>query len=116
MQGGEIFIPKIPSTNITDLATSLAENLPQEIVGIRPGEKIHEVMCPSDDSHLTFEFYDHYVICPSITFSDSNVDFSNNLIKEKGESVAQGFEYNSNTNSHFLTIDELREFDKQAEL
>jgi UDP-N-acetylglucosamine 4,6-dehydratase/5-epimerase len=116
MQGGEIFVPKIPSASITDLATSLASNIPQEIIGIRPGEKIHEIMCPADDSHLTYEFDDHYVICPSIKFNDAYVDFTNNLIGEKGNPVKQGFEYSSGKNPHFLTVEELQEYDKWAEL
>ena len=65
MQGGEIFIPKIPSIKITDLAEAMAPDLKIEIIGLRPGEKIHEIMCPSDDSHLTIEFDDHFVIAPS---------------------------------------------------
>lgn len=66
MQGGELFVPKIPSSRITDLATALAADMPHKIVGIRPGEKLHETMCPADDSHLTLEFKDHFVICPTI--------------------------------------------------
>ena len=64
MHGGEIFVPKIPSVRIVDLATAMAPELPHKIVGIRPGEKLHEVMCPADDSHLTLEFDDHFVIQP----------------------------------------------------
>ena len=66
MRGGEIFVPKIPSVRIVDLAEAMAPDLPHEIVGIRPGEKLHEVMCPADDSHLTLEFDDHFVIRPTI--------------------------------------------------
>ncbi|HEV7178352.1 MAG TPA: UDP-N-acetylglucosamine 4,6-dehydratase (inverting), partial [Candidatus Baltobacteraceae bacterium] len=73
MRGGEIFVPKIPSVRITDLATSLAPHLQQRCVGIRPGEKLHESMVPSDESHLTLEFEHHYVIAPSIKFY-TNVD------------------------------------------
>ena len=68
MKGGEIFVPKIPSVRITDLAKAMAQNLPHKILGIRPGEKLHEVMCPRDDSHLTVEFADHYVVKPTIRF------------------------------------------------
>ena len=64
MQGGEIFVPKIASIRITELAEAMAPNLPIKIIGIRPGEKIHEIMCPADDSHLTVEFDDHFVITP----------------------------------------------------
>ena len=116
MQGGEIFVPKIPSARIVDLATALAPKLSQKIVGIRPGEKLHEIMCPADDSHLTIEFDDHYVISPSITFHSGNNDFMVNAIAEKGSPVEQGFEYNSGKNEHFLSIDELIEYDNWAEL
>ena len=116
MHGGEIFVPKIPSAKITDLAASLAADLPQEIIGIRPGEKIHEIMCPADDSHLTLEFDDHYVITPSIIFHEEEVNFKINKLGEVGEPVKQGFEYNSGKNQHFLNIEELKEYDKWAEL
>lgn len=102
MQGGEIFIPKIPSMYITELAKALAPELSHKIVGIRPGEKIHEVMCPSDDSHLTLEFNDHFVICPTIQFAYEN-DFTVNLIGEVGKPVNLGFEYNSGNNTEWLT-------------
>lgn len=108
MQGGEIFVPKIPSMRITDLAKSIAPGLPTHTIGIRPGEKLHEIMCPADDSHLTLEFKDHYVITPSITFTHK-LDFTTNGIGEQGKPVEQGFEYNSGSNPHFLTVDELRE-------
>ncbi len=106
MQGGEIFVPKIPSMKMTEIAKAIAPNLPQEIIGIRPGEKLHEVMCPLDDSHLTLEFHDHFVIKPSITFS-APIDFTSNNLQEKGASVPQGFEYNSKENSLWLSHQEL---------
>ena len=111
MQGGEIFVPKIPSMRIVDLATALAPGMLTEIIGIRPGEKLHEVMCPADDSHLTLEFEDHYVISPSIQFVHK-VDHMTNAIAEKAERVEQGFEYNSGTNTHFMTVEELRQIDR----
>lgn len=101
MHGGEIFIPKIPSMKITDLASALAPNLAHKVVGIRPGEKLHEIMCPADDSHLTLEFYDHYVIQPTIRFAHI-VDFTINALGEKGKKVEQGFEYNSGNNTEWL--------------
>lgn len=107
MHGGEIFVPKIPSARITDLAESLAPGTPYKVVGIRPGEKLHEIMCPADDSHLTLEFEDHYVIRPTIVFSH-HTDFEVNALGERGVSVAQGFEYNSGSNPHFLSVEELR--------
>lgn len=108
MHGGEIFVPKIPSSKIVDLARAIAPDIPVKIIGIRPGEKLHEVMCPADDSHLTLEFDDHYVIKPSITFF-APVDYSINNLREKGKPVEMGFEYNSGTNPYFLTVDQLRE-------
>lgn len=109
MQGGEIFVPKIPSVRIVDIASAMAPYLPQEIVGIRPGEKIHEVMCPSDDSHLTLEFNDHFVIRPSITFTGRSNDFLVNGLGETGKPVHQGFEYNSGQNIDFLSVKKIIE-------
>jgi UDP-N-acetylglucosamine 4,6-dehydratase len=105
MQGGEIFIPKIPSMKIVDMAKALAPNLPHKIIGIRAGEKLHEIMCPSDDSHLTLEFENHYLIKPTIKFS-GYVDYSKNLLGEVGIPVKQGFEYNSGNNDQWLTNEE----------
>ncbi|MDQ7045243.1 MAG: UDP-N-acetylglucosamine 4,6-dehydratase (inverting) [Sulfurimonas sp.] len=102
MQGGEIFVPKIPSMKMTDLARAIAPDTTQKIIGIRPGEKLHELMCPVDDSHITLEFDDHFVIKPSITFSEP-IDYSTNLLKEKGKLVKQGFEYNSKDNTLWLS-------------
>ena len=102
MQGGEIFIPKIPSMYVTELAKAMAPKLPHKIIGIRAGEKIHEIMCPTDDSHLTLVFDDHYVICPTIQFTHKS-DFTKNKLGERGEHVEQGFEYNSGNNSDWLT-------------
>jgi UDP-N-acetylglucosamine 4,6-dehydratase/5-epimerase len=114
MYGGEIFIPKIPSIKITDLAKAIAPDLPQKEVGIRPGEKLHEIMCPADDSYHTFEYNDHFVIAPSIQFSSRSNDFTVNALDEKGTVVAQGFEYNSKNNGDFLSIAEIQEFNKHA--
>jgi UDP-N-acetylglucosamine 4,6-dehydratase len=114
MHGGEIFVPKIPSVRIADLARAMAPDLPQKIVGIRPGEKIHEVMCPADDSHLTLEFDDHYVIQPTITFSETDNSYSPNRLGERGRDVEQGFEYNSGRNERFLGVAEIVEFNRLA--
>ncbi len=114
MQGGEIFIPKIPSVLITDLAKSMSD-LPIKIIGIRPGEKLHEIMCPMDDAHLTYEFSDYFVIKPSIFFYSRENDFSINALGEEGELVIEGFQYSSDKNT-FLSLNEIREFDKFAEL
>jgi UDP-N-acetylglucosamine 4,6-dehydratase len=114
MHGGEIFVPKIPSVRVVDLASALAPAMPQKVVGIRPGEKLHEVMCPGDDSHLTLEFDDHYVIKPSIQFSGV-ADFSINRLGEKGRPVEQGFEYHSGRNPHFLAIDEIIALNREVQ-
>lgn len=107
MQGGEIFIPKIPSSRIVDLAEALAPGVPKKIVGIRPGEKLHETMCPADDSHLTLEFADHFVIQPTINFQ-TPVDYKKNPLDEIGVPVEPGYEYNSGTNDWFLNVEEIK--------
>ena len=112
MQGGEIFVPKIPSMKIVDMAKTLAPSLEHEIIGIRPGEKLHEIMCPADDSHLTLEFDDHYVIKPTIKFTN-NSNFMRNLLNEKGKPVEQGFEYNSGNNSEWLSSEEFLKMVKE---
>jgi len=107
MIGGEIFIPKIPSIRITDLATALAPELPQKVIGIRPGEKLHEVMCPIDEAHNTIEFASHYVVRPSVILWESPQEYTRQSTGERGEFVAAGFEYQSGTNPDFLTVDQL---------
>ena len=114
MKGGEVFVPKIPSVRITDLASAMAPDLPQEIIGIRPGEKLHEVMCPADDSYHTYEFDDYYVIAPSITFTSRNNDFAVNALGDTAVRVEHGFEYNSLNNRHFLSIEELKVMNQQV--
>jgi UDP-N-acetylglucosamine 4,6-dehydratase len=108
MHGGELFIPKIPSARITDIARALAPELPFRIIGIRPGEKLHEVMCPADDSHRTLEFSNHYVIEPAAMIR-ANIDYSTDNEGGTGSPVELGFEYNSGTNPHFLTIEQIEE-------
>ena len=108
MHGGELFVPKIPSARIVDLATALAPQLPHRLVGIRPGEKLHEMMISRDDSNHTFEFAQHFVIAPSIVFTEQS-DYSLDGLGEKGVPVSESFEYVSDTNSHYLSIDELRQ-------
>jgi UDP-N-acetylglucosamine 4,6-dehydratase len=115
MQGGEIFVPKIPSIRIVDLATAMAPHLPVKAVGIRPGEKLHEVMCPKDDSHLTIEFARHYVLCPAIKFwGGSEGIYNRDATGETGCAVPEGFEYNSGTNPHFLGVNEIRAVNTSA--
>jgi UDP-N-acetylglucosamine 4,6-dehydratase len=104
MHGGEIFVPKIPSMKIVDLARAIAPECRLETVGIRPGEKLHEVMIPADESRNTFEYDTHYVIAP--TFHEwTTFDHASN----GGRPVADGFTYSSDANDHKLTVDELRE-------
>lgn len=108
MQGGELFVPKLPSARMPDLATALAPALRHKVIGIRPGEKLHEVMCPRDDARLTLEFEKYYLIQPSISFN-VKVDYAVNAATgATGLPVPDEFEYNSGTNPHFFTVEELR--------
>lgn len=113
MYGGELFVPKIPSLRITDLARAMAPGLAQSTIGIRAGEKLHELMIPRDDSLNTLEFSDHYVICPSIRFIEQR-DYSVNALGEQGRPVAQGFEYSSESNPRFLSLDEIIAINREA--
>ncbi|MDR0747623.1 MAG: UDP-N-acetylglucosamine 4,6-dehydratase (inverting) [Helicobacteraceae bacterium] len=106
MRGGEIFVPKIPSMKIVDLARAMLPECAFEIVGIRPGEKLHETMITTDDSRRTYEFNDYYVITPAINFQQE-IDFSLDANGEKARAVDEGFEYASDTNSRWLDGDEL---------
>ncbi|MFT6283638.1 MAG: UDP-N-acetylglucosamine 4,6-dehydratase [Arenicella sp.] len=112
MQGGEIFVPKIPSIRILDLVESISGKRDYELVGIRPGEKLHEVMVPEEMAHHSLEFDDHYVITPAIKFFDKTVNYLKNKLGEEGQPVEDKFEYHSGRNPHFLTIDELKMLDK----
>lgn len=108
MHGGEIFVPKIPSFKIIDLAKSLDATKRLKIIGIRPGEKLHEVMCPKDDSHLVLEFKKHYIIKPSIKFFYVKKDYIIDALGEKGKKVERGFEYNSKINKNYLKVIHLK--------
>ncbi len=110
MQGGEIFVPKIPSMRMIDLAMAMSGNKPYEVIGIRPGEKLHEAMITKEDSLRTVEFDDHYVIKPTIQFSQV-VDFSINAIGERGRDVEEGFEYASDTNDEWLEKEKFLELE-----
>jgi UDP-N-acetylglucosamine 4,6-dehydratase len=114
MFGGEIFVPKIPSVRITDLAKAMAPHMPTRVIGIRPGEKLHEIMCPFDDSHLTLEFSDHFVLRPTIKFHSRDVDYMRNGLGEVGKPVSAGFEYNSGTNPVFLGVQDIAAFNRSA--
>ncbi len=111
MHGGETFVPKIPSIRIVDLARVMAPQLPHKLVGIRPGEKLHELMVPRDAAFQTLEFHDHYVIRPTISFT-AEVNYLLNQIGEQGRGVADDFEYSSETNPHFLDEADIAALDK----
>lgn len=106
MNGGELYVPKIPSMRLLDLADAIAPGIPHKIVGIRPGEKLHEVMCPSDDSHLTLEFDDFFIIQPTINFTNP-VDYSLNRLGERGKPVPLGYSYSSDNNTVWLNRDQI---------
>lgn len=103
MDGGEIFVPKIASMKITDLASVIAPGCKRKIVGIRPGEKLHEVLIPADEMRSTLEFKDLYVICPEIE------GWKNPRLKG-GKPVKESFEYSSNNNTKWLKKDDLKKF------
>ena len=107
MQCGETFVPKIPSARILDMAEAVAPGYPVQMVGIRPGEKLHEIMCPADDARLVLDFDDHYVMRPAISFQ-SPVAYDKNPLGEEGHAVPDGFEYHSGTNPHRLSVSEIR--------
>jgi len=102
MVGGELFVPKLPSMNILDLAKAIAPDCKIEIVGIRPGEKLHEIMVPRDEARKTIEFERHFIIQPEFKY------FAERFKMGGGKPVHEEFEYNSGTNTWMLGIDELR--------
>lgn len=108
MWGGELFVPKIPSHRILDLAKAIAPNCKIEEIGIRPGEKIHEEMITATDSLNTIEFEDYFVILPSTNLWDIE-RFRLESNDKPGKYCEYGFNYNSSTNDHFLTVKELRD-------
>ena len=112
MIGGEIFIPKLPSVKIIDLAKSFGNNIKLKYVGLRPGEKIHEIMCSSHDSSQTLEFKKYFVIIPEITLAAKKNKYFLSSKKEKGKLVEENFEYSSGSNIHFLTISQIRKINK----
>ena len=108
MWGGELFVPKIPSYNILDIAKAIAPDCEHKIVGIRPGEKLHEEMITESDAMNTLEFDDYYVIVPSIRVW-SKTKFQNESNGDIGKPCSDGFSYNSKSNKHFLSVEELKE-------
>jgi FlaA1/EpsC-like NDP-sugar epimerase len=107
--GGEIYVPKIPSYRITELAEAVCPECKQEVVGIRPGEKIHEEMITDADSYSTFDLGKYYVILPQVPVwsIESYVEHFN------AKKVAPGFSYNSGTNEEWLSVGQLRELIKK---
>ncbi|EKO3586390.1 UDP-N-acetylglucosamine 4,6-dehydratase (inverting) [Vibrio metschnikovii] len=108
--GGEIFVPKIPSYRILDIAKAIAPDCTTKIVGIRPGEKVHEEMITDTDSLNTIDLGKYYAILPSVSFTYSEQEY---LEHHQAEKVAFGFKYNSGTNTEWETIESLRELIKQ---
>ena len=106
--GGEIFIPKIPSYRITDVATAIGPDCEQKVIGIRPGEKIHEEMITASDSFNTFDLGTYYTILPQHTRFNLN-DYKSHFNAVK---VPEGFNYNSGDNTEWVTVEEMRELIK----
>jgi UDP-N-acetylglucosamine 4,6-dehydratase len=102
MQGGEVFVPRIPSMSVMDLAEALAPDAEREIVGIRPGEKVHEVLLTSDEARHAVGFEDYYAIYPAFPF------WRDSAFPE-GEELPPGFRYASDTNEEWLSAEQLRE-------
>ncbi len=102
--GGEIFVPKIPSYKITDLAEAIGPNCKKEIIGIRPGEKLHEEMITEMDALKTVEFDKYYVILPSAIWWKEEEYIKN----YNGKRVSFGFKYSSDTNLEWLSVDQIR--------
>jgi UDP-N-acetylglucosamine 4,6-dehydratase/5-epimerase len=110
MRGGEIFIPKIPSMKMTDLAQCMAPDLPQKVIGIRPGEKLHEIMVTEDDAPNTFELKDRYIIEPAFPFWTRDPVDEKTAQPQKAKRVADGFRYSSDANAQWLNAEGLREY------
>ncbi|TDU25137.1 UDP-N-acetylglucosamine 4,6-dehydratase (inverting) [Chromohalobacter marismortui] len=103
MEGGEIYVKKIPSMNVTDLARVIAPEAKQEVVGIRPGEKLHEQMIGAEDAYYTYEYPEHFKILPAINSWDQDA----NPIKD-GKKVPEGFIYSSDTNAEWMADETLK--------
>jgi UDP-N-acetylglucosamine 4,6-dehydratase len=104
MRGGEIFVPKIPSMNMLDLARAIAPDCPTKVVGIRPGEKLHEVMITEDDARNTVEYDEYFAVLPSSQQGDPAAYAA----RHGGRPCAEDFRYSSDTNTRWLGVDELR--------
>ncbi len=111
MSGGEIFVPKIPSMRVTNLARALAPECEIRIIGIRPGEKLHEVMVPEDDARHTLEYDNYFAILP--TFDGGSPE--RYIAENGGKLCPDGFRYSSDNNTRWLTMKELRSMAGLAE-
>jgi len=111
MKGGELFVPKIPSMNIMDLAKAVAPECEIEIIGIRPGEKLHEYMISEEDARNTVEYDDYFVIQPEFIWWDKKTYLNQN----GGKKLPEGFSYNSQNNSKWLTVPEMQEMIKELQ-
>lgn len=111
MEGGEIYVPKIPSFKITQLAQVIAPDCEQQIIGIRPGEKLHETMIPEDDARLTVEFPEYYTILPSHNYWNNNPS----SLDTNGTKCVEGFKYSSDTNNWWLSDADINELIEQVE-
>ena len=103
MIGGEIFIPKLPSMGIVNLARAIAPECETKVVGIRPGEKLHEILVPRDEARNTLEYDNYFIIKPTLTF------FREEMVPDNGQPVDDDFEYRSDTNPVHMSVDQLKE-------
>ena len=116
MKGGEVFVPKIPSIRIVDLAKAMDAKKKIKIIGIRPGEKLHELMCPNESSMNTLEFKKFFIIFSTEVNLDNKIKEFKKIINETGKKVSQDFEYNSLNNKNFLSIENLKNLNKKLKL
>lgn len=106
--GGETFISKIPSFKVTDLAEAMCPGCKMKEIGIRPGEKLHEIMVTVEDSYMTYEYDKHFIVYPQVTWNDRQ------KINISGKKVADGFSYSSGNNTEWLSVEQIRELLKEV--
>lgn len=106
--GGETFISKIPSFKITDLAEAMCPGCTLKEIGIRPGEKLHEIMVTVEDSHMTYEYDKHFIVYPQVMWNDRQ------QINLSGKKVEEGFSYSSGNNTEWLSVEQIRELLKEV--
>lgn len=108
--GGETFISKIPSFNVTDLAKAMLPDCEMKEIGIRPGEKLHEIMVTVEDSMTTYEYDKHFIVYPQVVWNDKQ------RINTSGKKVEEGFSYSSGNNAEWLSVEDIRELLKSVDL